>query len=57
MESSARKVDLEQAQQELDAGRSVREVAYSQGVSTQRIYQFINENRLLRPRKAVATSG
>jgi hypothetical protein len=43
------KVDLEDAQRQLDAGRSIREVAISQGVSTQRLYQLIHSGRLKRP--------
>lgn len=43
------KVDIEEAQRLLDEGKSVRDVAISQGVSTQRVYQLIYSGRLTRP--------
>lgn len=48
---SKKKLDLVAAQHLLDGGKSVREVAYSQGVSTQRVYQLLAEGRLTRPEK------
>lgn len=43
------KVDLVVAQHLLDGGKTVREVAISQGVSTQAIYRLLARGTLTRP--------
>jgi DNA invertase Pin-like site-specific DNA recombinase len=42
------KVDLNESQRLLDEGNSVREVAISQGVSTQAVYRLIQRGTLMR---------
>lgn len=48
MESSATKVNLEAAQQMLNDGVPVLRIAFDQEVSPQRLYQLINEGKLVR---------
>lgn len=49
--ASAR-VDLEDAQRQLDDGKSVREVAAAYGVTTQAIYDLVRRGKLDRPAPA-----
>ncbi|MBA3841035.1 MAG: hypothetical protein H0X39_00170 [Actinobacteria bacterium] len=51
------KADLAAAQQMLDDGKSIREVAISQDVSTQAIYRLIQRGTLNVPARSAADSG
>lgn len=45
------KANLPEAQRMLDAGKTVREVAASQGVTRQAIYRLLQRGTLTRPKK------
>lgn len=51
------KIDHAEAQRLLDEGKTVREVAISQGVSTQAIYRLLQRGTLFRGYAQSATAG
>lgn len=52
MEFTRSKANLAEAQRMLDVGKTVREVAESQGVSTQAVYGLLQRGSLKRPAPA-----